>query len=134
VIENTDLIEDIDRAIRQLSALGVAPETSFDDIARALLKLNEMIDLFNIIQGSRAELITHLPDASLSLLGCQLSGLKELETFISLAAVLPKQYITNRSPLFDNEALAGFTTDFIDEHTRLITEHEALEKVISTDK
>nr|WP_285372922.1 DUF4011 domain-containing anti-phage protein Hhe [Vibrio parahaemolyticus] len=134
VIENIDLIEDVDSAIEHLSALGVEPETSFDDIARALLKLNEVIDLFNMIQDSHAELIAHLPEASLSLLGCQLSGLKELETFISLAAALPKQYIANRDPLFDNEALAGFITAFIDEHTRLVTEQDALEQVISTDK
>ncbi|MEZ8145287.1 DUF4011 domain-containing anti-phage protein Hhe [Enterovibrio norvegicus] len=134
VVENIALIDDVDSAIKRLSELGVDQQTKFEDVARALLKLGGVIELFNKVQISREELVEHLPDPALSLLRCDLSGLKDLETFISLAASLPGQYVSCRDALFDNEMLFDVVAAFTEEHRGLVKERDELEKVFTTDK
>ncbi|WP_425667728.1 DUF4011 domain-containing anti-phage protein Hhe (plasmid) [Vibrio tubiashii] len=126
-------IDEVEAALRGLAQLGVDTQTHFDDLARALTQLAEMMERLGHIETSYRELSPHLPEAIQPLLATHWSGLKELETFLSLAASLPAQHLGARDALFDNEALPEFMRSFVEEHHALVTQGNALAQTFLID-
>lgn len=134
VIYNPDLVERIDSSLSGLVELGVDESLSFNSLARELVELEKCIEIFSRIEKVYRESVPHLPDGLSSKIKCDLAGLKEFSTFVSLASKLPKQYVNYRDKIFDNEEISEHISDLVSLQNELLSQQKIFEaKIVLED-
>lgn len=133
VVENLDNIKIIEKGIKSIEELGVHSSNSFDDISRAIQKLEETVHLLDLIEEKTLGILPHLPADASCLIPHTSAGFKELLDFINLSVSIPAKYLSYREDIFDNEELLGFLPSFYQLVERLLATRKQLEVVFDSE-
>jgi hypothetical protein len=136
LIFNQDLLADLSKlssikeSIQSIGSLGVSKSVQFDDLARAVGQLEQVIKLTQSIEGKRSELLPHLPMVYKGeleyLFSMSQSGFTELACFVDHVMALPTELLNYRDDIYDEPSLPMVFSEFKVRQSALLTEKDRL--------
>lgn len=109
ILSDFSQLNTIRSAIQNVEQLGVLPNVQFDDMAKSIKSIELAIESTVAVEHKLSELLPHLPIAYKAdlekIFTLSSVGLTELAGFIEHTLELPKELISNRNDLYDEESL-----------------------------